>query len=590
MNVHEQFATFFPEQLIQPFAYLVVKHLFEGHICVDVDAVDLDEAFAGSKFANSSVDKKHLLKSDLVGGSEADNRPFVLSKGKLYLHRYYRYESQIIKKISDFVDSEKSQISARQLFLDKNKAFVHQLNAEIGKQSTTIEKIDWQLAGALMGFQHNFTVITGGPGTGKTTTVAKILALLYLENTELKVALTAPTGKAGIRMLESLKENDKVAGYGIKKEVEKLESSTIHRLLGYRRNSPYFRHDEENYLPHDVVIVDEASMIDVSLFAKLLNAIDPNSRVILLGDKDQLASVEAGSMLGDLSCSQFPLNFLSKNLIHDVNKFIIDAEGQIPNTFIDNKRTGLLKDHIVELKKSHRFAKDSGIGKLSDAIILSDANGIKSFFDTGDPAIELDEEYSTKQFNSFVAGYSAYIGADIEVALESINNLKVLCAVRKGPQGKYVVNERIEQVLVRAGLLKVDDEFYENRPIIVTKNFKDLELYNGDIGIIRTDVDGVKKVHFLDSQNNVRKVLPGYIPACETVFAMTIHKSQGSEYKNVMVILPKKGSGSLLTKELLYTAVTRAKEKVLLQATKEGILAAASRSVNRASGISNRIK
>lgn len=589
MNVHEQFAVFFDDLCIQPYAYLISKKLSEGHICVELDEIILSDGLKDSIFEGIKLNTTELKRSKLVSESSSDKQPFVINNDKLYLQRYFSYESQIIDKIGDFIAEELSLLVEREMFLSKQTDFLKETLAEPpSKDAAPDEKIDWQLAGAILGYLHNFTIITGGPGTGKTTTVAKILAILYRENPKLKVALTAPTGKAGIRMLESLKSNKSVASYGISKQIETLNSSTIHRLLGYRRNSPYFKHNANNYLMYDVVIVDEASMIDVALFSKLLSAIDPTKRVILLGDKDQLASVEAGSLLGDLSVSQLPLNRMCEITHENVNSFIPDQAAKISDQYKVNG-DGLLFEHIIELKKSHRFKSDSGIGKLSKAIIRSNETIVSSYFANIEDSVTIDQEYNESLFQKFVLGYKDYINDDIGTALHSINKYKVLCATRNGNRGLYAINKKIENILKSSGLITVNDEFYENRPIIVTKNYKDLDLYNGDIGIIRTDTDGVKKAYFLDNKNNVRRVLPGFISECETVYAMTIHKSQGSEYENVLVVLPENSENALLTKELLYTAVTRAKETITIQGTKEVVLDSINKGVNRASGITNRI-
>jgi exodeoxyribonuclease V alpha subunit len=340
-----------------------------------------------------------------------------------------------------------------------------------------------------------------------------------------------------------------------------------------------------------VVIVDEASMIDVALFAKLLDAIGPQTRLILLGDKNQLASVEAGSMFGDLCKAVEFTNPFTQAAADFVNQFIPDKERQINSHFIQNIQHPLA-GHIVELQKSHRFKSTGGIGKLSKAIIHNEQEILKEFIHNNtETVVKIDMSNNQQVFESFVDGYKDYLQEkDIEVALQKFNQLRVLCATREGPQGLYATNTFIENYLQKHHQLEKGQDFYHNRPIIVTKNYPELKLFNGDIGIIRKDDNGNFRAYFEDSEKKIRSVLPGYIDSAETVFAMTIHKSQGSEYSKVLVLLPQNTGNQLLTRELLYTAVTRAKDKVLVQASEAVLLETASAVVKRASGIINRFE
>ena len=245
---------------------------------------------------------------------------------------------------------------------------------------------------------------------------------------------------------------------------------------------------------------------------------------------------------------------------------------------------------VVAMLMSSRFSGHEGIGRFSKAVISNNADIIQQFFKPGfDVQVAIDNTYSDAVFNKFVSGYSDYIlEKDITKALAKFNNLRVLCAVREGNYGLYAINKKIEMLLQQKGLLSATGEYYEHRPIMVTKNYYDLQLFNGDIGIIRADENGTLKVWFLDSEQNLKSILPGFVGDSETVFAMTIHKSQGSEFDNVMVMLPDAADIELLTRELLYTAVTRAKKQVIIQGTEEIILQTAARSVKRVSGIRER--
>ena len=590
-DVHQQFAEFFKSEVLKPFAYLVSKRLAEGNICVDLDALNLqaDELPLLEK-KDLHMAKKQLRDEPLVTTANGEKQPFVLHNNRLYLQRYFAYESSIVQSIESFIAVEKAARDQRLQLLAVHKKFISSLSADDATVNLSAEeKIDWQQSAAVLGVLNNFTIITGGPGTGKTTTVAKILSILFTIQPDLKVALAAPTGKAAVRMAESLKGSNINVDQAIKEKFKTLVPTTIHRLLKYIPNSPYFKHDKTNLLIYDLVIVDEASMIDVALFAKLLAAIGKHTRIILLGDKDQLASVEAGSLLGDLCQTQQQMNSLSPENVELINSFIPNGERQITTSYI---ATGnhILAEHIIELKRSHRFTGEGGIGKFSRAIIHSRLDEIELFADqNSDPDVHIDTGYADDLFNQFIAGYENYIlEKDIATAISKLNQLRVLCAVREGPQGLNAINKKIESLLVKKKLIQTNTEFYEHRPIIVTRNYLELKLFNGDVGIIRPDSSGSLKAWFEDSDKTLKAVLPGYITSAETVFAMTIHKSQGSEYKKVLVMLPSNADQPLLTRELLYTAITRAKEFVLLQSSKEAIMYTAKRSVQRASGIMGR--
>ena len=592
-DVHQQFASFFKSDALKPFAYLVSKRLAEGNICVHLNEINTlpDELTYLEKYPLIAA-KNQLLNEPLVTTAAGEKQPFVFHNNRLYLQRYFAYESSILASVQSCIASERIKRQQRLQQLLTHKDFIRSLSIpDSGATLTAEEKIDWQQTAAIFGVLNNFTIITGGPGTGKTTTVAKMLAILFTMDPSFKVALAAPTGKAAVRMAESLKSSNIDMDIAIKEKFKTLVPTTIHRLLKYVPDSPYFKHDQTNPLIYDLVIVDEASMIDVALFSKLLAAIGPATRIILLGDKDQLASVEAGSLLGDLCQTQPRMNRLSAENVELINSFIPGVDQQITTGYI-GAADNMLTEHIVELKRSRRFMGDGGIGKFSKAIIHGRLDEIEAFVEENkDTEVTIDTTYSDDLFNGFITGYENYIGEkDISKALEKLNQLRVLCAVREGPQGLKAVNKKIESILKENGLIDNKIEFYNSRPIIVTRNYPELRLFNGDVGIIRKDSTGSLKAWFEDSDKNLRAVLPGYITSAETVFAMTIHKSQGSEYEQVLVMLPSSADQPLLTRELLYTAITRAKKAVLLQASKEAILYTASRNVQRASGIMERFR
>lgn len=590
-DVHQQFAEYFAAPDLKPYAYLLSKKLSEGHICLHLDSISDLSAALPAGYALPSPGAGRLKNSPLVAKDGKDNAPFVLSGDRLYLQRYFRYETIFLQCINRFLESEKNGLGQRLALLSGQKELVKQLFAAPAAAMAGDEAIDWQLAAAITAVLNNFTIITGGPGTGKTTTVAKVLAILYATEPSLKVALAAPTGKAAARMAESLRNTQLPAAPAIIEKFRQLEPSTIHRLLKWKRDTPYFMHDRNNPLRYDVVIADECSMIDVALFAKLLDAIGPGTRLVLLGDKDQLASVEAGSLFGDLCQSQQELNVFSEERRAFINGFITDENRRIPGRYVSGGRHPLFQ-HLVELRRSHRFSGDRGIGRFSRAVIGNDVPVLETFLQANaDEQVVIDQAYSDALFERFISGYDAFIAEpDISAALRKMNDRRVLCAVREGEQGLYAVNKRIEKYLHDKKRIKAGPGFYENRPVILTRNYYEHGLFNGDTGIIRPDANGQLMAWFEDSSGMLKKVLPGYLTEAETVFAMTIHKSQGSEFGEVLVILPRQTDSALLTRELLYTAVTRAKQKVYVQTPPAGVLMAAQRFVERASGIAWRLK
>lgn len=605
-----QFAEYFDSDALKPYLYQLSKKLSEGHICLDISSITKDE-LVDNPYGNAYPDIKNqdfdgLLTnlSDTDSMSPATKTPFIRLGHLFYIQRYFHYETMILQRIVSFIKKEKELRPALKRAVEANKESLLNLFNNKQPQNNNNQSVNWQLISVISALTQQFTIITGGPGTGKTTTVSKILAMLFTMQPDLKVALCAPTGKAAARMAESLQQAGKQYSSGLQLKFTELEPSTIHRLLGPQRNSPYFRHNAADPLPFDLIIVDESSMIDAALFAKLFDAIGPDSRIILLGDKDQLASVEAGSLFGDicgtlLNISKLDINSNDQNFSFNqfsaatvtwINSLLPEGETVLSSQHTSEVNDHLLIEHIIELSHSHRFSDDRGIGKFSKAIIQNQPKTILSFFEGKDEQVQLDTDYSNALFESFVKGYESYINEpDIAIALNKLHHLRVLCAVREGEQGLYVVNKRIERYLVRKGWIQTVEEFYINRPIMVTSNNPALQLFNGDIGIIRPDQAGILKAWFDNGDESVRPVTPGYITQLETVFAMTIHKSQGSEFNAVMLILPKAEKMQLLTRELVYTGITRAKTKVILQASKELLLLAASTFIDRGSGIAERM-
>lgn len=593
-DVHQQFAEYFQERDLKPFLYLLSQKMSEGHICISEH--DLKRDALPDAYQSLDLSMRKIEEHDLVSAGTAYT-PFVINGDRFYLQRYFAYESRLLERIKVLAASSAISHTQRKAQVESLKGLILQLFSGNGSRQT-----DWQLVAAIVALMQDFAIITGGPGTGKTTTVAKILTLMFTLNPELKVALAAPTGKAAARMAESLMKTQNESSDEIRSRFSKLKPATIHRLLGWQQGTPYFRHNEANPLPYDLVIVDESSMIDVAMFAKLMQAVGKGTRIILLGDKDQLASVEAGSLFGDLCNALHPLNQFSDEWRSFINQFIEDDTAKIQVDDVSANQQHPLFQHIVELQYSHRFQGGSGIGRISKAIIRNDADELLAFIgQQQDKDVVIDTDYDETIFLDFIKGFESIFSEnkffdekEIINSLNNLNNLRILCAVRDGDHGVYQLNSMVEAYLARKRGIQPKDAFYEYRPVMVTKNNYTLGLYNGDIGMLRKDNNGVMKAWFLQSNDDgsvsLKSVLPGFITHMETVYAMTIHKSQGSEFKKVLVVLPKQQTQNMLTRELVYTAVTRARESVIIQTSAEVLLEASGAHVQRGSGVIDRLK
>ncbi|MGZ2371707.1 exodeoxyribonuclease V subunit alpha [Ancylomarina sp. YFZ004] len=609
IDVHKIFADYFNSNISKALAYAVSQKLSEGHICLDIEKYnhlifgkEESELLEMNPFLKQgdSFDIAEIIKDSFITSSLDVICPLVVNEGKVYLHRYFEYETEIIQQIKNFVEQESTTLDLSENILSHQTDLIHTLfeSSDDTGNLPSAESVNWQLVAALTAIIKKLSIITGGPGTGKTTTVAKILAILYSDCPMLKVALAAPTGKAAARMKESLSHaKDSLAGLSeeVKSLFDDMEAKTIHRLLGYKKNSPYFKHNADNTLEYDVIIIDESSMISAPMMAKLMTSISTSARLIFLGDKNQLASVDAGSVFGDICLSLGDnMNVFSESNAQFINAFIAQDKLKIQTDFISSlPMSHLLSEHIIELKRSHRFKSTEGIGLFSKALIqghISDKDYKDSEQCKGEYVKVVGDDNSSL-LDEFMIKYKSYIEEKvIKKALQKLNDVRFLCTVHEGKYGVNHYNMLITEFLKKKDLLNPQNGFYENQPIIIKRNDYALGLFNGDVGIIRKDDKGVFKAWFESVDGSVKQVLPGFISAYETVFAMTIHKSQGSEFTSVAVILPNDENLAILTRELLYTGITRGKKEVVIFGDKAVIDSAALRKVERASGIIERIQ
>ncbi|MCY9877978.1 exodeoxyribonuclease V subunit alpha [Vibrio natriegens] len=606
-----------------------------------------------------------LLENSSLVGEQGEALPLMFDGERLYLHRYWHYEVTLAEKLNQLGAAVSLQpqeftrlsellnhLFARQyhfLFNALVKANEVGNNNQVLRQQLVCDHLDvvasdaldwpaidavlsqankiqdlqplddlvplsacvyWQKVAAAVALTRRFAVISGGPGTGKTTTVTKLLAALIeqaAQEKNLTIKLVAPTGKAAARLTESI--GKAVQELPVSPELKAkipTESSTLHRLLGAIPNSAEFRHNKQNPLHLDILVIDEASMVDLPMMYKVVDALPKHARLILLGDKDQLASVEAGAVLGDI-CSFHALGYGKEQASAIAKLTGFDTLAHSSNS------ASSIADSLCMLQKSYRFDARSGIGQLAKAVNLGSAASVDNVWARDFSDIEhfaLSSQNYNQMMQTLVQEYGRYlkrIGQQeqdpntgepetltrkAKAVLDTFNQCRLLCAIREGDFGVAGLNQRIEKALAARKLIKVQDEiWYHGRPVMVTRNDHGLGLYNGDIGIcMRDDSEEEQrlKVFFELPDGSVKSVLPSRVPEHETAYAMTIHKSQGSEFDYTLMILPPDFS-PILTRELIYTGITRAKKRLALYAELNVLKRGIKVKTTRASGLVQRL-
>lgn len=524
------------------------------------------------------------LHASAVVGSCDEAHPLMLDGERLYLGRYWAMERTLARNIQQrLADSVEADPDTMCELLDT--LFPDEADGSVNGQKVA----------AIIALLQRFCVISGGPGTGKTTTVTRILLLLKkLLGDELqRIMLVAPTGKAAARLVESLKkEKARLSQDGYAEYLQGIpdEASTIHRLLGIQPGQVAPRYHRANPLPLDLILVDEASMIDLPLMQRLLDAVPQQARVIILGDRDQLASVEAGSVLADL-CGHGRYQAYRPAL----GQMLQELAGR-DTSQEDSQVLPEMADHIAVLHKSYRFDQQSGIGRLATAVNGGDLEAVQVLaaqdFAGELQWLRLDPQDMEAGLKGWVQQhYSVYLQhKEPAMALQAFMEFQVLCALREGPFGVQELNLHIESLLTRYAGLPGGQRFYHGRPIMITRNDYHLNLFNGDIGLLFQDPEQKGKLYawFQQADGSLRAISPARLPQHETVFAMTIHKSQGSEFNTVMLVLPDIPQ-ALLTRELIYTGITRAREHIILCAEQHVLADAIGKRVQRESGLMERL-
>ncbi|WP_159714382.1 exodeoxyribonuclease V subunit alpha [Blochmannia endosymbiont of Camponotus nipponensis] len=568
-----------------PLCLLTPDRLFQGHY------PELTHAISKKLGPLSIEDWQELLLSCSAVSNGSRITPLVLENQRLYLYHMWQDECIVAQFFNHKYQSN----------ILKKEKIIYVLNQLFPINYT---EIDWHKIATAIGITHQRVLISGGPGTGKTSIITKIIAALLLcnDNNHLNIKITAPTGKAAALLSESF--NTTINNIPQLKQLclcnlpEK--ATTLHSLLGKQLYKKNIQHNYSNLTHLDLLIIDESSMISLSMLAQVVLALSSKTKVIFFGDQHQLCSVEPGSVFKDMC------QFANFHYSHKRHQELMDLTGCIlPNISYSASSVHYNYNSIIDgtciLKKNYRFSKSSGINQLANAINSGDYNRTLSLLHSN---IYKDlhyiycaekENYITMLIKCAMA-YSSYLQKLQHVKtlttniLEIFNHYRILCALRDGPFGVIRINYYIEQILNERGLIQVHKSGnYIGRPIVILRNKPSLGLCNGDVGVLLLNNQNKLSAYFLLPHNNIKIIQIYQLPEYETCFAMTIHKAQGSEFQHIAIILPNKHS-PVLTRELLYTAVTRARQCLFLYATNHIIIRSITLVTQRHSGLYDKIK
>ncbi len=608
-------------------ATLASHQLGRGHICLDLRAVldDPDRVLSWPPEGEAASAHPRSIAVLLAGLSPsrwaqcleasplvspgAGCTPLVLSNGRLYLRRYWQYEVTVARSL----------LQRLQVQPAIPKDLARRIDGLFGPLRSAREQdkreVHWQSVAAAIAARGAVSVISGGPGTGKTTTVVQLLGLLQgiaLEQGQaLRIRLAAPTGKAAARLTASIGDAAAKLPTALQKRIP-TDVTTLHRLLGSRPDTRHFVYNGQNPLHVDLLVVDEASMIDLEMMAAVLGALPETARLVLIGDKDQLASVEAGSVLGDIC------RHAERAVYRPATLERIEADTGYRLDALAGEGS-LLDQRIAILRKSYRFDQNSGIGALARAVNAGDSDAVaavwqQGFADLDRLAVASSEDKAFARLlldgspSGRPGGYRAYLqrvqagrqgheseATWLQAILNAFGRFQLLSPLRKGPWGVEGLNRQAARILFNAALIERQEGWYAGRPVMVTRNTYTLGLMNGDIGIVLpfakrgAPEQSTLRVVFPMADGSFKKVLPSRLNDAETVYAMTVHKSQGSEFDHAAMVLPASMT-PVLTRELIYTAVTRARRCFTLVGPALDLLSeAVQQRTHRASGLADLI-
>lgn len=530
-----------------------------------------------------------IARTELISNESEILAPIIYDNdGRLYMQKNYHYETVIVDRLGELMrGTNKPDID-----------FVKKVIDRLCGETSESDEIDWQRIAVALSLIKRFVVITGGPGTGKTTTAAKIMAAILTiakdKGVNKSIAICAPTGKAASRLSESIANQVKEIAVDddIRERIPK-EASTIHRLLGYRWLSNNFKHNAQNPMPYDVIIIDESSMVSMSLFAKILDAMSDTAQLIILGDKDQLASVEAGHIFGDV-CGREGLEYFSQ----ETATVIRSIAGQRPYS---SENTIPIIDSIVELKKNWRFKEAGSIGQLATAIKEGNFEQVKEMLSSKNPKnITIDDKTTKDNVGRYIANnyaekYYRLVDVNkIKDAGEILDSFCILCAMNVGPFGSEHIDSQIKERVKKENEVPKSHEHFDGMPVMILQNDNHKRLFNGEIGVIKPSntsgkTDNTDLRFFIRNQGSeFQEYFIHQIPRHRSVYAMTIHKSQGSEFNEIVVVLPDEAN-KIMTKELFYTAISRAKECVHIIGKMDIIEDLMKKQIHRDSGLKGRL-
>lgn len=538
------------DSLIACTAALVSESNQQGNVCIDLSEYQSKPLFAESQPVAPDLQdwQSQLLASPAIG-RPGDVCPLILEEDRLYLYRYWFYETELANAILT---------RAQEINIPDPEALKELLASLYPDDSYQQQKLAVELA-----IKQRFTLISGGPGTGKTTTVINILRSLLAQEPHLRIELAAPTGKAAARLMESMRQRiDAIESIDEDNRLPQ-RASTIHRLLGYGKSGARF--DRQHRLPLDCIVIDEASMIDLPLMYHLVDALPTDARIILLGDRDQLASVAAGSVLADIS---------GLGLAVDNNKYP-------------------LSDSIAFLRDSYRFDATSEIGLISSQVNKGDSKAVFELLKDAKQSVvwkpRLTDQFDNNILQHILDQYRSVIQAEtIEQAFVAFEYFRVLCAVHNGVFGITEINRRIEQAMHAQDWIEPAEQ-YHGKAILIHSNDYELGLFNGDIGLLWRDSDDRLYACFRDLERGIRRVTLNNLPEHSPAWAMTVHKSQGSEFDSVLLIMPGINQQRAISRELLYTGITRARSNLMIYAGEEAIEYACRNTAQRHSGLAQKL-